>query len=291
MFIHANAPRPAHAIITPSHAPDFARCCVLVESVRRHAAPGIDHYLVVDRRDEKLFAALRGPQTHLVVKQDILPWWLHQIPFRPKWWVSLKGLPVRGWIIQQIVKLSVDAIAPADACIFIDSDTILTTSFDPGKAERDGRVPMFREILPDEIPYNTRWHAAAGRLLGLPAPRSCRTSYVTLPLTWLRANVIKLQRHIEQTTGRGWVESLCGLDTMSECVLYGRFCEEILGDASGHYFHDTVQMLSYWGTKPLDERGLRTLRDGLRSEHLCAMVNARSNTPVRAIRRAFDLEA
>jgi hypothetical protein len=289
MSINADAPRRTHAIITPSHALDFERCCVLVESVRRHAAPGIDHHLVVDRRDERLFAALRGPQTHIVVKQDILPRWLHQIPLRPKWWLNLKGWPVRGWIIQQIVKLSVDAVTRAEVCVFLDSDAILTTSFDPGAAKRDGKVPMFREILPAEIRHNTLWHAAAGRLLGLPTARTIRTSYVTLPLTWLRANVIKLQRHIERTTGRGWVESLCGLDTMSECVLYGRFCEEVLRDESGHYFDDTVQMLSHWDTKPLDERGLRALRDGLRSEHLCAMVSSRSNTPVSAIRRAFDL--
>jgi hypothetical protein len=289
MSIQSDAQSRTYAIITPSHAPDFERCRILVESVRRHAVEGIDHHILVDRRDERLFAALRAPRTHIVVKQDILPWWLHQIPFHRKWWLNLKGLPARGWIIQQLVKLSVDAVTTADACVFIDSDAFLTTRFDPRSAERDGKVPMFREILPAESPHNTRWHAAAARLLGLPPEPSYRTSYVTLPTTWLRANVIRLHRQIERTTGRGWVESLCGLATMSECVLYGRFCEKVLGEHSGHYQHDTIQMLSYWDTKPLDDDGLRAMRGRLRSEHVCAMVTARSNTPVGAIRRAFDV--
>lgn len=290
MSIDPAATRRRYAIITPSHALDFERCRVLVESVRRHAE-GLDHYLLVEHRDEQLFSTLRGPRTHLVAKQDILPWWLHQVPFRPKWWLNLKGRPARGWIVQQIVKLSVDSFTNADVCVFIDSDAFLTTRFDPHAAERDGKVPMFREILPVETRHNTLWHTSAAELLGLPTERTNLTNYVTLPLTWLTSNVTKLHRRIEQTTGRGWVESLCGLNTMSECVLYGKFSEKVLREASGHYLDDTVQMLSYWDTKPLDDAALRALRGRLRSEHVCAMVNARSNTPVGAIRRAFEVGA
>ncbi len=290
MSTPTDPPRRTYALVTPSHALDFERCRILVESIRRSAAEGIDHYMVVDRRDEQLFGVLRSRRTHLVVKQDILPPWLYQIPFRPKWWLNLKGLPVRGWIIQQLVKLSIDAITDADVCVFLDSDTIVTRRFDPRGAEREGKVPLFKEILPAELGHNNRWHAAAGRLLGLAPRRTYLTSYVSIPLTWRRENVIKLHRHIEHTTGRGWVESLCGLGTLSECVLYGRFCAEILREQSGHYFDDTVQMLSYWGTTPLDDAGLRVMRAGMRAEHVCAMVSARSNTPLDAVRRAFDVE-
>ncbi|MEO5725696.1 MAG: hypothetical protein ABI134_25470 [Byssovorax sp.] len=46
--------RHPYAIITPSYALDFERCCVLAESVRCHAALDINHYILVDRRDERL---------------------------------------------------------------------------------------------------------------------------------------------------------------------------------------------------------------------------------------------
>ena len=282
------APRLRYAIITPSHARDFERCRILVESVHRYAPVGTHHYVLVERRDERLFSRLRAPRTHVVVTQEFLPWWLHQVPFRPKWWLNLKGRPSRGWIIQQIIKLSVDAITDADVCIFIDSDAFLIKPFEPSASERDGKVPLFREFLPTEHPHNTLWHAAAAKLYGLPAEPTCCTSYVTNVVTWRRGNVTKLHRRIEQTTGQGWVESLCRLETMSEYVLYGVFCERVLGEASGHYVEDTIRTLNHWDDSPLDDEALRALRQRLRSEHVGVMISAKSNTAVAAIRSAFD---
>ncbi len=279
--------RLTYAIITPSYALDFERCRLLVESVRALVAPDITHYVIVDRRDEALFQSLRGPRTQVAVKQSILPWWLHQIPSSSRWWLSLKGLPIRGWIVQQIVKLSVDAVTRADVCVFMDSDTVLIKPFDPRRAERGGTVPLFREILPAEDRHNTRWHAEAERLLGLPAAPSPRAGYVTQAVTWRRSNVIELHRRIERTTGRGWVESLCALPTMSEYVVYGVFCERLLRELSGHHVDGTITTLNYWDTATLEESDLDALRAQLRPEHVGVMISAKSSTDVGAIRRAF----
>ncbi len=100
-----------------------------------------------------------------------------------------------------------------------------------------------------------------------------------------------LHRHIEQTTGRGWVESLCRLDTMSEYILYGMFCERVLREASGHYLESTIRTLNYWGTSPLDLGALRELRGQLRDEHIGVMISAKSSTAVKSIRRAFEIDA
>jgi hypothetical protein len=279
--------RRTYAIITPSYALDFERCRLLAESVCGRVGPDVAHYIIVERRDERLFQALRGPRTHVVAKQSILPWWVHQVPFSSRWWLSLKGLPLRGWIVQQIVKLSVDAVTRAEVCIFMDSDTLLLKPFDPSAAERDGAVPLFRELLPAEDRHNTTWHTVAEGLLGLPREPSPRASYVTQAVTWLRANVIALHRQIERTTGRGWVESLCYLPTMSEYVLYGVFCERLLRQRSGHYLDGTITTLNYWDTTQLDERDLAALRERLRPEHVGVMISAKSSTEVGAIRRAF----
>ncbi|MFS8066576.1 MAG: DUF6492 family protein [Byssovorax sp.] len=290
MSIHSGTPRRRYAIITPSHAPDFERCRVLVESTRLHA-PALDHYILVEQRNQRLFAGLRGPRTHVVVTQDILPWWLHQIPFRPKWWLNLKGLPVRAWMIQQIVKLAADAVTDADGYVFIDSDAFLTRPFNPHAAERDGKTPLFREILPAETPSNNQWHEGAARLLGRPVEPRYRTGYVGNIVPWERTNLKALHRHIEQTTGRGWIESLCRLETMSEYVIYGMFCERVLREASGHYFESTIPTLNYWGTAPLDLGALRDLRGQMRSEHIGVMISAKSSTAVESIRRAFEIAA
>lgn len=278
------------AIITPSFAPDFERCRLLAESVLRHAAGHVDHYIVVDRRDEKLFSSLRSSRTHLVLKQDVLPSWLYQLPLSTRWWLSLKGLPVRGWIIQQITKLSVAEICAADTFLFLDSDAFLVRSFDPRDSIKNGRQPMFREILPEAKAHNDEWHRVAAQLLGLPCQDRYLTNFVTQLVTWRRENVLALHRQIEDSTGRSWIESLTGFQALSEYVLYGVFCEHVLGERSGHYFEPRADTLNYWKTEELGERELQQLRGRLLPEHVAIMVSTKSNTPVSAIRRVFGLE-
>jgi hypothetical protein len=228
----------AFAIITPSFAPDFERCQLLAESVLRHAAPHVEHCIVVDRNDERLFSRLRSPRTRIVCKEDVLPRWLRRLPVQSKWWLNLKGLPVRGWIIQQITKLSAPEISDADTFLFLDSDAFLVRAYDP---------------------------------------------------RWRRENVLRLRRQIEDGTGRSWIESLLGFHALSEYVIYGVFCEHILGESSGHYLESRPDTLNYWKTEKLGEKELERLRESLRPEHIAIMVSTKSNTPVTAIRRVFGL--
>lgn len=275
-----------YALVTPSHAPDFERCRVLVESVRRHAA-AFDHHLVVDRCDLRLFAPLAGPRTHVLTTEDVIPSWLHRVPFFPKWWLNLTGRPTRGWIVQQIVKLSVDAFTRADVLLFCDSDCFFIRPFDPHAAERDGRVPLFVETLPRHVDFNAVWLARAAEVCGLPLEPGCRRNYVSNAVTWRRANVLALHRRIEEVTGRPWAEALCALPTLSEYTLYGVFCERVLGAASGQYADSHINILPYWDPTPLDEPALAALRARLRPEHVGVMVSSKSGTPIAAIQRAF----
>jgi hypothetical protein len=279
----------AFAIITPSFAPDFERCQLLAESVLRHAAPHVEHCIVVDRNDERLFSRLRSPRTRIVCKEDVLPRWLRRLPVQSKWWLNLKGLPVRGWIIQQITKLSAPEISDADTFLFLDSDAFLVRAYDPRDSIKDGRQPMFREILPEQRAHNDEWHRVAAELLGLPQEEHYLTNYVTQLVTWRRENVLRLRRQIEDGTGRSWIESLLGFHALSEYVIYGVFCEHILGESSGHYLESRPDTLNYWKTEKLGEKELERLRESLRPEHIAIMVSTKSNTPVTAIRRVFGL--
>jgi hypothetical protein len=278
------------AIITPSFAPDFERCRLLAESVLRHAAEHVEHYIVVDRRDQPLFSRLSSARPRIVLKEDILPWWLHALPLSRRWWISLRGMPVRGWIVQQIVKLSAPEICGADTYLFLDSDAFLVRPYDPRRWIKDGRFPMFREVLAEERSHNDEWHRVAARLLGVPEHTSYLTNYVTQLVTWRRENVLKLHRHLEDRLSRYWVESLLKLYALSEYVLYGVYCEHVLGESSGHYFEATPDTLNYWKTKKLSDAELEVLRARLRPEHVAIMVSTKSNTPVEAIRRVFGIE-
>ncbi len=279
------------ALMTPSFAPDFERCRLLAQSVRAHVADHVHHYIIVDTRDERLFSELRSPRTHIVVKQDIIPRWLVQVPFAPKWWASLKGAPVRGWIVQQITKLSVNRVCSADVYQFVDSDTFFVRPYDPRNDVRGEQVPLFREVMPrDDVALNTDWHNVSASLLGFDlGGRKATTNYVTQLVTWRQKNLTSLLKAIETRSGKSWAESICRLRTVSEYVLYGTYCEHVLKEASGHYYDPTLYTLNYWETAPLGDEALRKLRASARPDQVGVMISAKSNTPIPAIRRAFDL--
>src|SRR6202043_589722 len=97
----------SYALVTPSFNLDAERCRLLVESVDRWVAPGVRHYLVVDRRDLTLFNSMRTARTEVLVVEDITPRWLIRVPAIRRFWLSLRSPPVRNWIMQQVIKLSI----------------------------------------------------------------------------------------------------------------------------------------------------------------------------------------
>ncbi len=276
-------------MITPSYAPDFERCRLLVESVERHAAEHLRHYLIVDRRDQRLFASLRSRRTEVLLKQDVLPGFLRQLPLLKGWWWAGLRAPVRGWIVQQLVKLSVDRAIDTDVYVFVDSDTFLLRAFDPWLAQRPAGVPLFREQGAALLSaMNTRWHAVAAERLGLTLTPPFDVNYVTQLVTWRRDALIALHARLESQHGRPWAETLLGLETLSEYVLYGVFVEHGLGvGRAGHYLESSIQTLNYWGTRPLDESALAAWLATLQPEHLGAMVSAKSGTEVGGLRRVL----
>ncbi len=70
-------------------------------------------------------------------------------------------------------------------------------------------------------------------------------------------------------------------------MLYGTFCEHVLGEDSGHYHEPRIDSLNYWGIEQLDDSHLGELKAQLRPEHVAIMVSAQSHTPVSSIRRAL----
>ena len=278
----------SYAIVTPSWAPDFERCRLLAESVRRHLPEGVHHYILIDRCDKSLFACLEGSRTHLILKQDVLPKWLIHVPRRRKWWISLKGLPVRGWIIQQLAKLSVNKAVVADVYIFVDSDAFFMRDYDPASTIVDGKLPLFRQQKEEvRVAWNIRWHQVAARLLGLEPRDSYDTSYVGHAMYWKRENLEKLQARIQEVTGKPWISAVARQLYLSEYVLYGVFVEHILGDSSGQYFRSSEESLNYWSESPIDEAGLRELKSNIAPNVSLVMVSAKAPVSVEAIRRVF----
>src|ERR1700733_2014461 len=129
------------AIVTPTYLPDLKRCELLVESLDR-TTPHVPHYLIVDRRDRAAFKHLEGRRRHLVESETLLGKWIWRMPGRKSFWVSLKALPVRGWIVQQILKIAAIEAVPEQTLVFCDSDTAFFRRFDHKDLLVDGKVGL-----------------------------------------------------------------------------------------------------------------------------------------------------
>ena len=192
-------------LITPSYAPDFDRCKVLCESVETYVTGIENHFLVVDRRDRGLFSQLESKRCSVIVKEEIIPSWLHRLPRSRKWWLSERTIPVRGWILQQIVKLSVAEWSRADVFMFADSDVFFVRPFDARSTVVNDRVRLFRAPKKPEDYQDRRhnnWDHFAGNLLSLSEGKHSNFDYISQLNTWRRDVLLLLLERVEQHTGK-----------------------------------------------------------------------------------------
>ena len=277
-------------IITPSYKPDFARCRLLSESIDRFSLAPIHHYIIVDRKDKKLFQQLATSQRTILTVESILPWWIQKIPKLQNGWFSLKTLPIRNWLIQQIVKLEIANWIQQDVFIFVDSDVTLIRPFDHQLFLQDGKVRLFKETVPldrwqSETTIKNKWFETAYRLLKLPpfagfAERGFVTNYVGNFITWKKENVLQLQKYLEQQNRKSWIESIASGWHFSEYTLYGVFVEQVLQERSGHYFDSQKVSYDYWGTEVLSEAELQEILQNIPLEYISVMISSKSKTPV-----------
>jgi len=277
-----------YAIVTPSFRLDADRCALLLESIDRHVAAHVKHYLVIDRRDVPLFKPIVSSRTQILVVEDIVPNWLIRIPGIRRFWLSLRTPPVKNWILQQLVKLSIPSVVRENVLLYADSDVFFVRSFEPRELERDGKVPLFREVgQKGLISFNDKWQAVASGLLGLPVESGCDTNFIGNVITWRRANVLAMCEHIERQFGRRWQRSVVPLNVFSEYILYGLYEGRVLGTGSGHWHDAVTRTLCHWDPVPFDLAALEAFRAKLRPEHHSVMISAKSRTAVSGIRQVF----
>ncbi len=278
-------------LITPSYKSDFARCRLLCESIDLFSLVALHHYVVVDARDFKLFQQLETSNRTVLTVESIMPWWIQNIPLIRNGWFSFKTLPVRNWLIQQIVKLEIANHIQEEVLVFVDSDVTFIRPFDVRDLIIDGRVKLYRESTPlsDWQPALSaqwcKWRNSATSLLDLPAFPEYSDSYPVVNyvgnfIIWKRDNVLQLHRHIEKVTRRSWIESVVKQWYCSEYMLYGIFVDCILQEKSGHYWDSRKVSHDYWDAKPLTEIELEQFFADIPSELFAVMVSAKADIPV-----------
>jgi hypothetical protein len=243
------------AIVTPSFARDFAACCNLNESVVRFF-PSARHYVIVDSRDVPLFRRLETSHTVVAAVEDVIPKGYFKLPRSKKWWVSLPAMvPAKGWLIQQLVKLSVADRLSEGVLVNVDSDVSFIRPVDASLFVREGRTRLYR--LPGGIRPgmdHVRWHAAVCRLLGVEPDRVPMDDYVGNIISWNRDIVLEVRARIEAVTGQPWHVAFTRGRTVSEYLAYGLYLAKVKGGSDTRVWLDERPWChTYWGPTALAE--------------------------------------
>lgn len=278
------------SVVTPSFAPDFELCKDLHRSILEYAPESVHHHIIVPRSDISLFQRLAGPRTHIRCEAEFLPRSFVPMPLS-KFTVNLRRPipPVRGWILQQVVKLAAVAASEDDVVLLVDSDIELIRPFGVETFIHNKTVRFYRK--PNEIdqrlPKHAIWHQVARALLGLKLPPPPHADYISSLLAWDPAIVRQMLARVATITGRPWATAIAGQLHFSEWTLYGVFVDEALGAPANSFASDDSLCLAYWNDGPLSGQGAIDFLRRVRPTDVAAMISAKSRTPLAVRRAAF----
>ena len=266
------------AIVTPTFLPDLARCELLAESLDRVAAD-VPHYLIVDRRDRSAFKHLQRGRRRLIESEELLGNWIVRTPGRKGYWLSLKAPPVRGWIIQQMLKIAVIDATAERTLVFCDSDTAFFRSFRRNDLLVNGKVGLLDvDAVYDD---SRRWTGVARQLLGLPASDGGYRNHVGNMICWNRETVTAMRQQIERTTGLGWQVALARTLSFSEYMIYGVFVREMLGYDKVDHAPSTVPLVKpSWGVSLATDAAVDALFSNFDPRTVAVMIHSQDGIDV-----------
>lgn len=283
------------SVITASYAGDYERCRLLCETLDRHVS-GIDrHLILVAGHDVALFRNLEAQNRIIVDERDLLPAWLHVVRdpvslFSRHLWLSFRTKPLRGWHVQQLRRMAIAPHTDSDALFYCDSDVVFLRDFDCTDLWNPDGLRFLRRgnVLADpQMHQQRRWSENAGSALGLvPAGKSVN-DYIATVIAWRRDTLGDMCSHIEQVHGRHWVEVVAAKRDFSECMLYGRFVDDILNGA-GHSATDQELCRIYWDGPQPSEAELARFVAGMAPGQVAIGLQSFVDTDLGSIRRLIE---
>lgn len=292
MNAKAMSPAPDAALITASYAADFERCRLLCDTVDRHVTGASHHYLLVEHRDLALFQQLEGKRRTVIDERELLPSWLRDIPdptslFKRRVWLSLKAPPLRGWHVQQLRRMAIAERIEQETLVYVDSDVAFLRPFDCARFWLGGKLRLFRRdgvLLKPGHDNHRIWSANAAAVLGIAAPEISPHDYISTLIAWRRSSVRDMLARIEQVSGRHWVEAVSARRKFSECMIYGRFVDEV-ADGAGHYVGAEEFCRVYWTGTPLTDMQFEAFVAAMSPEQVAIGMQSFIGTDLGRIRR------
>ena len=224
---------------TPSYAGDLDRFVLLRQTVNRFARCPVQHVVAVPRCDVPAFRRDSDDMTRVIAQEDFVdpyfyaPAWsgyLQRMLGERAWRLTKSRFGGRpGWIVQQIVKLSVPEIFSDGAVCIVDSDLLFIREFD-----RDDLLPasggrVLMRLEPKETAArHPHYMRKARELLKLPLASEDH-HFMGYPAIWYVDWVRALRDELERCHGgQRWQKVLYDAGFFSEYLMYGVYLDEIL---------------------------------------------------------------
>lgn len=248
------------SILTCSMARDIELFSLLARSIDDCVDARISHNVIVPRRDVPKFRRFANHRREILAQEDVLPRRFLKLPAAPA--VLSRFVPalcrpiyldarlrmVRGWILQQVLKIEMTRRARGMLFLHVDSDVFFFRDLVPSRMLKEGKVPFFRAETATRNPLHATWGQTAGQVLGLNLPASHASHYVENCVPWLSDAVQAMTDRMERVGGRAWHETLTSLPTFSEYYLYGIFLDEIHGRQP--FYSEAAAFCRSWWPNP-----------------------------------------
>lgn len=271
------------SILTPSYHGDYERCKLLCKSIDTHVTGFSLHYIIVNDGDYMLFKHLESKNRRIMKYSDVIPSHLKVIPriFKQDYWVSWKGLPLRGWHVQQIVKISATANLPEERVCIVDSDMIFVKNYDLSSYKAPNKLPFYTKnrVIPRNKIRHKDWVKTAYKVLGLGEPDYPVDDHIGSIIIWDKATVQAMIKRIETVTGKEWATALQQAHKFSEYLLYGYF----VNNSEFKSIHNPTNLSIchiYWNGEPLNEKSLNIFLQEMQPYQFAIGVQSFTETPI-----------
>ncbi|KPP83950.1 MAG: hypothetical protein HLUCCA08_00415 [Rhodobacteraceae bacterium HLUCCA08] len=273
------------ALLTCSMARDLDLFALLARSVDDHVDPAIPHRVIVPGAELAAFKPYATPRREIIAQEDVLPVKLWKAPralrhlafikagFRRPLYLAPGFKPVRGWMLQQLLKIDLARSAPEAAVMHVDSDVAFFRRFSADQAFAGGKPRFFRALGKTRNPWHRPWVEASCAMLGVAAPAEHDAHYIENCVLWGTDVTRRMAARIEEQSGKPLHEAIFAERTMSEYYLYGVFAD-LLGGADGLMPEEVSFCNSYW---PDDETGpvdFDALKARLQPKHVAMAVQS-----------------
>ncbi len=281
------------SFLTPSFFGDFEQCTLLCESLEKFVVEDYVHYLIVDRADCKLFRSLENSRTKVLSKEEVLPSWVSSwrfpLPQKNRYVrLSLKSRPIRGWIAQQMAKLSLCVQLKHEHVIMVDSDVFLTRRFEANALIENGLSPLFCNmgaIDPRTEPKHAMhevWQRMSEKMLGSEVLDPPYPDFIT-PWNFWRPEVVReLKKRIELVTGKDWMVGVARAPSFCEPVTYGNFVLSEGPEACGHRLISDPLCYSYWTPKRISHLEMAEFLSKMPDHCYAVNIQSKANMPMDA---------